>query len=248
MKLPEGRQAWLLTISMEVLMGLGLALIWAGVISYHVESQLPEGFVKDSVPVTAISYTISEMSDVSFSLCTVGIVLTFLATAVSFALLDFADELPTYIGIAAGFALTLSAWYLFRLEGSNALAAYQHPEAGQSAESLSKDLWAPLMSHLVLSVISILLFSRNFIKIRLFTSLPSNWYIAAKGLVLAGAAFGQSFFTIMIYANFIVGLVLLVLSPCLAAVGYVGGRVLVYKNEMHAISEEKEFLINKEFS
>jgi hypothetical protein len=127
-----------------------------------------------------------------------------------------------WMGIFSGFIVSVSAWHLFRVEGDHAISALL--DADPTNDDIPKrDLWAPLLSNLVLMILSIVLVQRNLIKLKIFRRIDHDQIYWVKLLILNGVLMGQVYFNAMIYIYFWVGFALLCLCPIVTSAGVVLG-------------------------
>lgn len=165
---------------------VGILFAWSGVVVYHVNVHEGVG----TLPQRAIGYCSGDVSETSFILCLIGLGLW--AVCLGFFLVIDSDNLKSNLGMTMGVVTGMSAWYLFGIEGRAALLL---PE--------EKHLWAPLMSHLVLTVLSLIVFIRNFN--------AEDKFVLFLGIM--GSVFSQTFLTAMIFINYNFGLALLCSAP-----------------------------------
>jgi hypothetical protein len=208
----------------EGLICAGTLAMWAGLLKYHIQNReikVPSG-LPDNKPVRAILRMTPSIDDASFYMIVIGAAL---AGFVGFLALAFikSKHKSKYIGMYGSFALTATAWHLFRTEGRDTLDNYTDPKTRAGV-----DLWAPITSNLVLLFMSMLLMQHNLFTIPLFEKLPSTQGLVCRLSVMAGAVFAQFYFIIMILVNYILGIVLLASSIFLILFGYIGGQVWEY--------------------
>jgi hypothetical protein len=213
------RGKWVQLI-IEALLTMGILSMWAGLLHYHIlhkDYVIPDGLPRDNRAVKALLRMQPDLDDLSFYMLVIG---TSLAGATGFFSLLLVDtkQKQNYIGVFAAFALTVSAWHLFRLESEETIQKSLKGNVGV-------DYWSPIISHIVLTLMSMLLMHHNLFKLALFEAMPLAPEASFKICVVLGIFFAQIYFTILVMANFVAGLVLLSAAPFLVIFGYVGGQI-----------------------
>ena len=216
--IPEKRVAAVVRVT-EGLICLGMLSMSAGLLHFHLQHKevvIPKG-LPDNRAVRAILRMIPDIDPVSLYLILIGAAV---AGVVGFFALAFikSSHKSKYIGMYASFALTASAWHLFRIEGQDTLDRYKESKNGV-------DLWSPIISNLVLLFMSMILMQHNLFMIPLFEKLPTRQGLICRVCVMAGVIFAQFYFSVLVLINFVAGLVLLMSSIVLMLFGYVGGQV-----------------------
>ncbi len=222
----------------EGIICIGMLAMWAGLLNYHFQHTqvtVPKGLPRKT-PVKAILRMTPPLDDASFFLIVIGAAV---AGSAGFLALIFikSKQKSKYIGMYASFALTVSAWHLFRIEGEETLDRYKSANGTKSV-----DLWAPITSNLVLLFMSMLLMHHNLLIIPMYEHLPRVQGLMCRLSVMVGVVCAQIYFTIMILVNYIVGLVLLSSSIFLILFGYLGGQIWEY------LLIQKEKKLNAEVS
>ena len=218
---------WILRI-IELIVGTGLMLTWAGILHYHVssQSQVTPFPGPRSIPKAAIEMTFPDLDDAAIALSATGVALGASASFAALILFDSPHK-SQWIGIFCGIAIMVSAWYLFRIEGKDAIERLLDTDPTND-NIPERDLWAPVVSNLVLTCISVVLVHRNFLHANFFASLPRRPQWIINAVIMAGILLGQAYFSIMIYASYMFGLVLLGISPFIAGGAFITGRFWEY--------------------
>lgn len=256
MKHGEPKATTLARIVAEVFFALGLLLVWVSILHYHA-SNWPaydepnddddQGSLEE--PATtgvfqAISYTQTPLDEFSHVASIAGMCVICICGLVSLVLLPSKLK-ERGIGVLSGLVISVTAWYLFRIEAQASLEAVR--TLPYSAEDFpERHLWAPFVSNLVLTLIAIILTQVNLLHLHMFEIHDEVQYIVVKTALMGGILFGQLYFTVMMYANFFLGFLLLVLSLILAVGSLIVGRIMEYHNQKQLpvlASETKSLLI-----
>lgn len=223
----------------EGFIAVGMLTMWAGLLHYHVIHQkavIPSD-LPDTRPVRAILRMVPDLDPMSLWLAVIGASVSALFGMVG--LLAFkSDQKSKYIGIYASFAITVSAWHLFRIEGTETLVKYY--------KNHNVDLWAPIISNLVMMFMAILLMHHNLFNIRMFDKLGITQKLVCKMCVIIGVVAAQIYFAVLLLFNFKAGVVLLATSPFLILTGYLGGQLWEYlqmRSERKPEEDEIETLV-----
>lgn len=252
----EPKANTLARIVAEVFFALGLLLVWVGILHYHASNWPSYDEPQDdddssssekpppSTVFQSISYTQTPLDEFSLVASIAGMCVICICGLVSLVLLPTKLK-ERGIGVFSGLIISVTAWYLFRIEAKAALESVRMlPYIAE--DSPERHLWAPFVSNLVLTLIAIILTHGNLLHLQMFEIHDEVQYIVIKTALMGGILFGQLYFTVMIYGNFFLGFLLLVLSLILAVGSLIMGRIMEYHNQNKLpvlASETKSLLI-----
>ena len=217
----------------------GLLLLWIGLVMYHIHAHKePEPFSPgDSLPKRAILLTYPEITPLPLSMLIGGV--TLFGCGCFYALFWLESRQKSkWMGIFTGFIVSVSAWHLFRIEGDNAISNLL--DADPTNDDIPvRDLWAPLLSNMVLMILSIIMVQRNLIRLKVFRRIDPDQIYWVKLLILVGVLIGQVYFSAMIYIHFWFGFTLLCMCPFITCMGVVLGAYW----ESQILDEEIDVLV-----
>lgn len=194
---------------------LGLLISWMGIFEYHIGNVSIPAEAMATVPLRAIGHILVDLSTFCVTMCWLGIVISGISSGVSIIVSKHPIRI---LGIITGAVISMTAWYLFRIEGQH---AYKYA-------SNNRDIWAPIVSHVVLCILGTILVIKN---------------AKFNVVILSGALCAQTFFFIMIFINYIFGLTVLGAAPILVIAGY--GRTILKQKEKVTKCAEVEHLIRR---